>query len=176
MTAAARSSSSTGRRASRRARRPKRPVTSTSTAPPTRPSGSRRRTRSTRSTPSASAWCPTAPGGGEESVHSRQFNTHHHASRCGVADLFEPGVGEHLAGADVELAPRDLLARLGDHRIRLERAGAAFAGEADAGAAEWVGEPAPAIALADGEARHRPDALVVLVLGAAGPRDPRAAQ
>src|SRR3569623_1003270 len=91
-----------------------------------------------------------------------EVDPHHPPPRSGAADLREAGVREDLPGADVHLAPGDLLARLGDHRVRLERSRAALAGEGDGGGGEVVREAAAAVALADREARHRPDLVVVL--------------
>ena len=50
-----------------------------------------------------------------------ELDSHDHPPEGGVADLPEPGVIEDLTGTDVQLAPGVLLARLGDHRVGLER-------------------------------------------------------
>jgi len=71
---------------------------------------------------------PTAgafPGQGRSEV-----DAHHDAPLGGPADLGEAGGGEGAAAADVELAPGDLLARLGEHRVAFQRPGAALAGPA----------------------------------------------
>src|SRR5688572_13059677 len=81
-----------------------------------------------------------------------------------MADLDEPGVGEDAAAADMQLAPGDLLAGLGDHRIGLERTSAALARERDGGGHERASDPATPVARACREAGHGPDAVVVLVL------------
>src|SRR5262245_56807048 len=86
-----------------------------------------------------------------------------------MADLFEPRVLEDLTGANVDLAPGDLLACVGDHRVGLERPSAALAGEVDSCRGERIHQASAAIALADREAGHRPDAVVILVLVPAAP-------
>src|SRR4029453_5972938 len=105
-----------------------------------------------------------------------EVDPHDHPPDGGVADLSKPGVLEDLAGPNVHLTPGDLLAWLGDHLIGLERAGAALPGEVDRGFGEGIGETSAAVALPDCEAGHRPDAVVVLVLIPAAPRDPGGAQ
>ena len=65
----------------------------------------------------------------------------------------------------------DFLPGLSDHRVALERTGAALPREIDGGARERTADAAAPEARAGDEARHRPDAVVGLVLGAALPRD-----
>ena len=65
----------------------------------------------------------------------------------------------------------DLLPGLRDHRIALERTGAALAGEADGGVRERTADAAAAEARAGDEARHGPHAVVGLVLRPPLPRD-----
>jgi hypothetical protein len=89
-----------------------------------------------------------------------------------MTDLGEPGGGEDAAASDMELAQqRDGLPGLGDHRVALERTGAAFPREVDGGARECTADPAAPEAGAGDEAGHGPDAVVGLVLGSALPGD-----
>ena len=63
------------------------------------------------------------------------------------------------------------LRRLVDHRVALECAGAALAGEVNGGTCERTADSAAAEARAGDEAGHGPDALVGLVLVSAFPGD-----
>jgi len=76
----------------------------------------------------------------------------------------------------VELAPGDLLAGLREHRVGLERASTAFAGEVDGGLRQPVADAATPEPRPGEHARHRPHALVGLVLGPALPWDAEDAQ
>src|SRR5690606_13650274 len=71
-----------------------------------------------------------------------ELDAHDHPPDGGAADLHEPGVLEDLTGPHVQFAPDDLLAGLGDHRVGLERPGAALSGEVDRGPGEGIGEAA----------------------------------
>src|ERR1700730_3818581 len=102
----------------------------------------------------------------------REVDPHHYTSRAGVAHLGEAGVGEDLATSDVQLTPGDLLARWRGHRVRLQRPGAKFPGEADRGGGQRVGDPTLAVPLAGHEAGDGPDAVVQLVLLTAAPNGP----
>ncbi len=64
-----------------------------------------------------------------------------------------------------------VLPGLGDHRVALEGAGAAFPGEVDGGARERTADPAAPEARAGDEAGHGPDAVVGLVLRSPLPGD-----
>src|SRR6185503_17355292 len=101
-------------------------------------------------------------------------DAHHYAAFGGVADLGEAGILEDLPGADVQLAPRDHLARLGDHRVRLQGARPSRARVPDGGLGERVGQAAAPVTLAHHQAGDRPDAVVVAVLVAPRPRHRRA--
>jgi hypothetical protein len=57
---------------------------------------------------------------------TREVDPRDHPPDGGAANLLEPGVLEDLTGTHVHFSPGDLLARLGDHRAGLERAGAAL--------------------------------------------------
>src|SRR5207302_1870353 len=100
-----------------------------------------------------------------------EVEPHHDASERGPGDLPEPGRGEDAPAAHVQLAPGDLLPRLGDHRVPLERAGAALSREADRGGGKTAHDSAAPELRASDEAGDRPDAVVVLVLAAFLPRD-----
>ena len=100
-----------------------------------------------------------------------EVDPHHDAPARWPADLGEYGAREDAAAADVELAPGDLLPGLGDHRIALDRTGAARACEVDGGARERSADAAAPEAGASDEAGHGPDAVVGLVLRATNPGD-----
>ena len=89
-----------------------------------------------------------------------------------MADLGEPGVGEDAATADMELPPGDLLARLRDHRVALEGAGAAVPNEVDGCARERAADATAAEARAGKEAGRGPNAVIGLVLRSARPGNP----
>jgi hypothetical protein len=72
----------------------------------------------------------------------------------------------------MEFAPGDLLAGFGEHRIGLERAGAALARKPDRRARQAVAHPLAAEAGAHEDAGDRPDPRVGLVFRAAHPGDP----
>src|SRR5258705_657498 len=91
-----------------------------------------------------------------------------------MTDLLEPGVGQDDPAADVELAPRDVLAGVGEHRVALERAGAALPGEVHAGTSERPADAATPEPRSRGEADDGPDPIVGPVLVAVLPRDRRA--
>ena len=86
-----------------------------------------------------------------------------------MTDLGEPGRLEDAAAADMELTPGDLLPGLRDHRVTLERTGAALPGEVDGGARERTADASAAEVGAGHEAGHGPDAVVGLVLVASDP-------
>ena len=102
-----------------------------------------------------------------------KVDAHHDASQGRTADLGEAGVGEHALGADVELLGDHVLR---GHRVALDGAGAARAGEVHRGARERPADAALAEARAGEEAGHGPDAVVGLVLRAALPGDAVVAQ
>jgi ABC-type branched-subunit amino acid transport system substrate-binding protein len=93
-----------------------------------------------------------------------EVDAHDRPAHARAGDLGQAGLGEDLAGADVQLAPGDLPAGLGQHRVALERPRAVRPGVADGGLGQGVGDAAPAVALADHEAGDRPDRVVVLRL------------
>jgi ABC-type branched-subunit amino acid transport system substrate-binding protein len=93
-----------------------------------------------------------------------EVDPHDRPAHARAGDLGQAGLGEDLAGADVQLPPGDLPAGLGQHRVALERPRAVRPGVADGGLGQGVGEAAPAVALADHEAGDRPDRVVLLVL------------
>src|SRR5262249_49233747 len=88
-----------------------------------------------------------------------------------MAGLGEPGGGEDAAAAHVELVPGDRLAGLRDHRVALERTGAATPGEVDGGPCERGADAPASEPGASEDAGHRPDGVVALVLPAALPGD-----
>src|SRR4029077_11454035 len=98
-----------------------------------------------------------------------EVDPHHHTPRAGVTHLGEARVREDLAASDVQLTPGDLLARFGDHWVRLQRSGTLGAGVADRGGGQRVGDPALAVPLPGHEAGDGPDVVVRLVLLAAAP-------
>ena len=75
------------------------------------------------------------------------------------------------SGADVQLAPGDVLSRLTSIGYALERTRAALAGEVDGGVRERVADTAAPVPGAVDEAGHGPDGVVGLVLGPAVPVD-----
>src|SRR5205823_919149 len=75
-----------------------------------------------------------------------------------------------------ELSPGDLLRGLRDHRVALERAGAALPGELDGGTGERSAHAAVPEPRARDEAGHGPDAVVGDVLRSPRPRDAGAQQ
>src|SRR5512145_1420166 len=93
-----------------------------------------------------------------------------------MAHLGEPGGFEDASGADVDLAPGDVLPGRREDRIALERTGAAVPREIDGRPRERVADPASPEAGTGDEARDRPDAVVELVLGAPLPGDAVVAQ
>src|SRR5215470_7114227 len=121
-----------------------------------------------------------AQGSRDSGAHStgsgREVDPHHDAPRAGAADLGESGVSEDLAAADVQLAPGDLLAWMGDHRVGLQCPGAACPGVVDRGRSQRVGDAALAVSLAGYEAGDGPDAVVCPVLVAAAPHCPHVRQ
>src|SRR5258708_5444762 len=127
-----------------------------------------------REPPGWSLW--RAAAAGQPKDLSREVDPHHCSARAGVAYLREAGVGEYLAAADVQFAPGDLLARLGDHRVGLQRPSALLAGVTDRGVGERVGDPALAVTLAGHEAGDGPDAVVRLIFLAAAPHGPHSRQ
>lgn len=112
------------------------------------------------------------PGPSGNGTLAREIDAHHHAPRAGTAHLGEAGFGEDLAAADVQLAPGDLLAGLGDHRIRLEGPGTIAPGVVDRRGGQRVGDASPAVPLAGHEAGDGPDAVVGLIFLAAAPDGP----
>ncbi len=86
-----------------------------------------------------------------------------------MTDLVEARVGEDAATADMELASRDLLPGLRDHRVALEGSGAALSREVDGGARKRTTDTAAPEVRAGDEAAHGPDAVVGLVLRSARP-------
>src|SRR5439155_16341151 len=97
-------------------------------------------------------------------------DAHHGATERRSADLREPGGGKDVSVSNVQLSPGHVLARLRGHRIALQYTGSALAGEVDGGPCERRADAAAAEVAAYGEARHRPDAVVGLVLGSVLPR------
>src|SRR4029079_14965277 len=85
-------------------------------------------------------------------------------SKGRVADLPEPGIGEDAAGADVVLAPRDLLPRFRQHRVGLEGSRATLSREVDRGPGQGACDTATAKPGPGCEADDRPHAVVRLVL------------
>src|ERR1700722_9500163 len=90
--------------------------------------------------------------------------------------LGEPGVGERAAAADVQLAPGDLLAGPGDHRIALQRARTTVPRVVHRSRGECRADAAPAEPGPGDKAGDRPDAVVIAILVPSGPDDPAAAQ
>src|SRR6202034_892280 len=84
-----------------------------------------------------------------------------------AADLGEASVGEDLDGADMQLAPGDLPARPGAHGVALKGVRAALPRVADRRGGQGVADAALAVPLADDEAGHGPDPLVLLILARA---------
>src|SRR5215207_7025174 len=72
---------------------------------------------------------------------SGKVETHDHPPGCRVADLLESGVGEDAAAADVQLPPGDVLIRFHEHRVALERPGAAAPREVDGGPNDGPADP-----------------------------------
>src|SRR5207253_7635743 len=102
-------------------------------------------------------------------IVSCEVDAHHDPAEGRMTDLGEPGRLEAAAAADMELTPGDLLPGLGDHRVALERTGAALPGELDGGARERTTDAAAAEVLAGEEAGHGPEAVVGLVFRPARP-------
>src|SRR4051794_25561758 len=96
-----------------------------------------------------------------------EVDAHHDASYGGTAHLMEAGGGERPLRTDVELLQERGVRR---HRIALDGARAALAGEIHRGAGEGAADAPPAEADARHEAGDRPHAVVVLVLVPALPR------
>ena len=57
---------------------------------------------------------------------SLEVDTHHDSTDARLADLGEPGGGEHPSGADVQLSEESVLRR---HRVALDCTGTALPGE-----------------------------------------------
>ena len=93
-----------------------------------------------------------------------------------MAHLLETGVGEDAAAADVQLARGDVLTRLQEHRVALERSGAAAPCEVDGGLNERPADPSAAVSGPGEDARHGPHAGVGLVLRTTLPGNPVDAQ
>lgn len=77
-----------------------------------------------------------------------------------MADLIEARVGEDASGPDEDLAPGDVLAGFGDHRVALEGSGIAASGEVDCGAGQGSGHTAAPKTGTRREAGDRLDAIV----------------
>src|SRR6266496_4354326 len=92
-----------------------------------------------------------------------EVDPHDDAPERGPADLGEPSGDEDAAAADIQLAPGDLLSRMGDHRVALDGAGAALACEVDCSRGERLTHAASTEAQAGDEAGYCPDAVVGLV-------------
>ena len=88
-----------------------------------------------------------------------------------MADLAEAGRLEDAAAADVGLAPGDLPAGLGDHRVALEGTGTALTRETDGRPGERSRHTAAPVPRAGDEAGDGPDAVVRLVLVPPSPGD-----
>src|SRR2546427_12675583 len=95
-----------------------------------------------------------------------ELDPHHDPSERRVENLQESRLGEDVARADMRLSPGDLLARLGDHRVGLERARTALPGKLDGGAREGSRNTAAPEPSTRGKARDRPNAGVIRVLAA----------
>src|SRR5262245_3429198 len=96
-----------------------------------------------------------------------KVDAHDHPARARVADLLEAGLLEDLPRSDMEFAPRDLPAGLGQHRVPLERSSAPFAGEVDGRSGKVIRQAATPVSFAYGKAGYRPDAGVVSIFVAA---------
>jgi hypothetical protein len=64
--------------------------------------------------------------------------------RVGRLTSVKPAPAKMLPAADMELGPRDLLSRLRDHRVALERTGAPLPRDVEGGPRERTADPAAA--------------------------------
>lgn len=85
-------------------------------------------------------------------TYELEFETHHHPACGGSADLTETGCNEDFVTAYVELAPRDVLLRYGNHRIPFNGTYTLPTGEIYGSSCEGVGDPTATKALAYYEA------------------------
>jgi hypothetical protein len=93
-----------------------------------------------------------------------EVDAHNGAAEGWAADLREAGGGEDADVADVQLAPGDVLAVLGDHRVALQGTGSALACEVYGSARKRIADAAATEPCAGDKARHGPDAGVGSVL------------
>src|SRR5215211_2197418 len=93
-----------------------------------------------------------------------EVDPHHDTTLRRMADLGESGSLEDVAAARVELLQQgELLPRHGEHRVALERSGAAVSGEVDRRAHERTADAPLSKSGTREDARHRPHAVVGLV-------------
>ena len=94
----------------------------------------------------------------------REVDPHHRPAGRGPVDLGHAGRRIDGSAADQHLARGDPFARLGEHRIGLQRAGPATAGEFHGRLRQRVADALAPVPGSREYAGHRPDAVVGLVL------------
>lgn len=98
-----------------------------------------------------------------------EVDAHHDAAGTRSADLGKPCCSENLVAADVEFAPGDLFARLGEHAVSLEGPRAAVPGEVDCGPGQGICDATLPETRSGDETGNRPDSRVGFVFCAAKP-------